>query len=182
MFSWSCCDRVIVLRYSCTELPLICAGATGSLNLSTRVPSDYRLKTLSKRPFLFPVSRNLARDHAQSVTWRIMVTSQRPLSAPMSPHGVNTAHPRTQWRRAQSQSGHLLHGHAQPPPSSILYCVYLLCCLRVCNLYADYFCTHRGATVNKPETNDMVIIARWPLVSHTAFSYSTYLRTTDDTS
>jgi len=84
--------------------------------------------------------------------------------------------------RSQSQSGHLLHGHAQPPPSSILYCVYLLCCLRVCNLYADYFCTHRGATVNKPETNDMVIIARWPLVSHTAFSYSTYLRTTDDTS
>jgi len=28
--------------------------------------------------------------------------------------------------------------------------------------------------VNKPETTDMVIIARWPQVLHTAVSYSTY--------
>jgi len=67
--------------------------------------------------------------------------------------------------------------------SSIVY--FVLCLsplLFTCVQFIRYFCTHRGATVNKPETNDMVIIARWPLVSHTAFSYSTYLRTTDDTS
>ena len=64
MFSWSCCDRVIVLRYSCTELPLICAGATGSLNLSTRVPSDYRLKTLSKRPFVSGLAQSRTRSRS----------------------------------------------------------------------------------------------------------------------
>jgi len=29
---------------------------------------------------------------------------------------------------------------------------------------------------NKPETTAVAIIARWPQVSHTAFSYSTYSR------
>jgi len=37
---------------------------------------------------------------------------------------------------------------------------------------------HKGTAlpVNKPETTAVVIIARWPQVSHTAFSYSTYSR------
>ena len=54
--------------------------------------------------------------------------------------------------------------------------VIILCPLVEQQLQQPPGLTTGALPVNKPETTAVMIIARWPQVSHTAFSYSTYSR------